>query len=409
MSTSLRPHHPTNAAPSHAMAMKDIAVPLDGSQNCHNTVAETHDMVAYPQIGGDVNACGVQDVGEGDDGGVQFGDFFFQNIPPEGSVDAAQSSVFEGFCFDDICDDGAWAAGVTAMGNAPEEDTENQIHLSAPQPFEFLLPEDATSTSGTAAVAEGTVTESAFDLGLGVAHPTRGIADVPSVSVPVSTEVLRRSAPLEANEMSGEAATRSSNSTKDTIATTSKMHFGIGNNSSSHGNGGSNVPVEGGGATKEVLNNVPAVSVGSLRQSLKLTDSSVCSTVGSTTTAVGAAPRVPRESVDDLLRRADQILSEGKLSDAAEGAATGGHEGNSNQSDTLFGAQVSHWLRRCVEVQESSLASVADLQLRMTQTMRMFSTHTGVSSALGQQYGKTPVVLTLPLVLTMMESLLEEG
>ncbi|EKF27397.1 hypothetical protein MOQ_008881 [Trypanosoma cruzi marinkellei] len=404
MSTPLRPHHATtNVAPPHGVAMNDIVAPPDGIQGCHNTTA-------YPQMGGDINVlCGVQAVGEGDDGGVHFDDFFFQNIPPEGNVDAAQSSVFEGFCFDDICDDGAWPAGVTAMGNGPEEDTENQSQLNAPQPFEFFLPEDATSTSGTAVVAEGTITEGAFDMGVGVAHPTRGVADVPSVPVPVSTEVLRRSAPREANEMSGEAANRPSNPTNDTIATTSKMHFGISNDSSSHSNGGGNLLVEGGDATKEVLNNVPAVPLGSLRQSLKLTDSSVCSTVGSTTTTVGAAPRVPRESVDDLLRRANQILSEGKLSDATEGAATGGHESNNNQSDTLFSAQVSHWLRRCVEVQESSLVAVADLQLRMTQTMRMFSTHTGISSALGQQYGKTPVVLTFPLVLTMMESLLEEG
>ncbi|ESL05293.1 hypothetical protein TRSC58_07065 [Trypanosoma rangeli SC58] len=354
-----------------------------------------------------MNACGGHQAGNVDDC-VSFSDFFFHSLSHEGGDDAAQPAVFEGFCFDDICGDGAWPASVMAVGPAPGDSAEKSNQPTTLPLFDFLLSEDATSTAMTDAVNRDPAEERTLRVESGVAHSNGGVNGGASAPLAVSTEVPRRPAPQETKNMLGETTVHFSSTTTDTTEAVSMAPADLGNYSTRRGSGGNNTPVDGTNVTKEAVNNVSSLPFGPLRQSLKLNDTSVSSAVESATTAVGVAPRVPRESVDKLLQRADCILSDGGPDDAVQDAADGGSERNGNQSDILFSAQVSHWLRRCVEVQEASLAAVADLQLQTTQTIRLFSAHSGLSSALGPQYSKTPVVLTLPLVLPLMESLLEE-
>ncbi|RNE99742.1 hypothetical protein TraAM80_08006 [Trypanosoma rangeli] len=407
MSTNSRTHETINAVPLHGAAASEVAVPLDGSENFQSITADAHDMLLCAQTERDMNACRGHQASNVDDC-VSFGDFFFHGLSPEGGGDAAQPAVFEGFCFDDICGDGAWPASAMAVGTTPGETAEESNHPTTLPLFDFLLSEDATSTAMTEAVNRDTEEERALRVESGVARPNSGVRGDASAPLAVSTEVPRRPAPQETKKVLGEITGHFSSTTTDITEAVSMAPADLGNHSTRRSSGGNNTPVEVTNVTKEVVNNVSSLPFGPLRQSLKLNDTSVSSAVESATTTVGAAPRVPRESVDKLLRRADYILSDGGPADAVQDAADGGSERNGNQSDILFSAQVSHWLRRCVEVQEASLAAVADLQLRTTQTIRLFSAHSGLSSALGPQYSRTPVVLTLPLVLPLMESLLEE-
>ncbi|RNF23631.1 uncharacterized protein Tco025E_02853 [Trypanosoma conorhini] len=408
MSTTSRPHHTANAGLLHGAVAAEVAAPLDGNHNFQGTAADAHDVLLCAPTEEDNNACGGRPAADGGDG-ASFGDFFFHSLPPAGGDDAAQPAVFEGFCFDDICGDGAWPTGGTAMDEAPGEAVEDGNQPRAPPPFDFLLSEDATSTRVAAAVGRGTGEEAVLDMeSAAMLHPNCGVADLTSAPVAVSAELPQQSAAEATKKLPGETAVHFPSTTTDTIEAACMAPVALGSLSTRQSNGGNDTSAEGATATTEVVNSAHSLPFGSLRQSLKLNDISVSSAAESAITAVGVAPRVPRESVDELLRRANRILSDGDSADAAQSSAEGGSARQSNQSDTLFSAQVSHWLRRCVEVQEASLAAVADLQLRTTNTMRLFSAHSGLSSALGPQYGKTPVVLTLPLVLPLMESLLEE-
>lgn len=413
MSTAFLNYQAANTNFAHNGPATVASTPAGGSCGFNNTAAELHDLPPFVQTNETGVDCEGQQCADNGGGDVPFGDLFFQSLLPEGGTDAVQPMEFEGFCFDNICGDGVWPTCGVAMDEPPQDSTADGNHHNTEQSFHFLLADDAMpSTSAGAAVVGGGGVATTGDAAMGetfgldstVAQPTSVVAD--AAAAPTSTAVGPQQ-PSTTHETSAAITDVTAHSfTADPIAVTPGPQVCASSNG-----GRSSVAHETGGVTGEAGRNVASVSLDQSRPSLRLNDTTV-SSIGSTAASGAAASRVPREGVEELLRRAEQILREGDVCGAAlnVGAepASGAHESSKNQSDTVFSAQVSHWLRRGAEVEESALATIADLQLRLTQTMRLFGAHTGLSSALGSQYATTPVVLTLPLALPLLSSLLEE-
>ncbi|ORC86396.1 uncharacterized protein TM35_000281120 [Trypanosoma theileri] len=378
-------------------------------------------------------------------GDVGFDDFFFHNLPPISSQDeAAHASAFEGFCFDDICGDGGWPT--TALvpnetsndGNGPSTtDVTNGItedHHNSTELFDFLLTNDTTggtdaSTAALTSMAHISSTRVEVDqtipnfIGVELnGNPAITPAPISAFSPPstngmttttaaTSFDGQKHSTVLETHERNTNAP-----SIPSTLNNMAGNHLPPNNVGNGHG-----VMCEETVSIQEPIKTIPTSPNLKSRGSLGVNDTSIASTAGSAGGAA-AVSRVPREGVEELLRRAERILHEDVNNEtkptAGDTSTSGDHEGinpnnnnnssNSNNPDSFFTAQVSHWLRRGAEVQENALSTVAELQLSLTQTMRLFGAHSGVSSALGPKYTATPVVLTLPLVVPMLQSLLEE-
>ncbi|KAH9584265.1 hypothetical protein LSM04_006117 [Trypanosoma melophagium] len=391
-------------------------------------------------------------------GDAGFDVFFFHNLPPIGSEDeAAHTSAFEGFCFDDICGDGGWPTPAIVNnetsndGNgATATDVTNIItdnHHNSAEIFDFLLANDKTggndpstisaSTSVPIAISTRVEVDQTISNFIGVelggnpaidpvpvfspSASTNGIITATTTTAAASLEGEKHFTVTEAHERKTNTA-NSLQSTQNKITGNNLPQNNIHNIHNGHA-----VMCEDARSIQEPVKTIPASPISKSRLSLGVNDTSIVSNTGS---AAGVS-RVPREGVEELLRRAERILSDGANNEThttADENSTAGYHGSSNPKnnnsnnnksnnnnnndntnpDSFFTAQVSHWLRRGAEVQENALSTVAELQLSLTQTLRLFSAHSGVSSALGPKYAATPVALTLPLVMPMLQLLLEE-
>ncbi|KEG12948.1 hypothetical protein DQ04_01311070 [Trypanosoma grayi] len=394
-------HHTANTTLPHGSDATDAHDPVGGNHICHDTVSEPHNALRRPQAEVAGNVPDGQHA-TGGDGEVSFGDFFFNNLPPGDGDDAMPSSAFDGFCFDNICDNGEWpSSGIEMCDTTRDGDTCGENRGVTPS-FDFLLPDDAATA--TAAVGS-TTTKDELDFDLTMAHSTDAV-------VSANTNITSVAAVADAKEQQNSTTCEASDVSMDIAALSSVNNSAAAKDVTGAGGSNNSVALDGGSIAHESLKGVAAPLV-SPRLSLGAKDISLLSG-GSAATATTATSRVPRDGVEELLRRAERILREANeaeaVRDVADVPAADGRPSSDSihQPDAFFSAQASHWLRRGAEVQESVLATVTDLQLRLTQTVRLFGAHSGLSSALGPKYAATPVVLTLPLVLPLLESLLAE-
>ncbi|KAG8341225.1 hypothetical protein ERJ75_001460200 [Trypanosoma vivax] len=356
-------------------------------------------------------------------------------------VGTEQAQTFDNFCFDFICSDREWPSGsVNLDGSVHKDDTISTPHIQT-QTFQFIMPDDQLNENQRVAPNSGFSLCNTVDekLWLSQDAPVAAITSVDDVKPNpehdspscegsrekamnhkdgyITTGVAATTNPVtppDRKEVLGNAERNRVGTTTITNSVTMNAYSGA-NAPSPHSNS-FNHSVDGDANLGKV--NPPQVSAPSSNE--RALDSSSSSML----TMPIASLRVPCEGIEELLRRAHHILVEstatcekvtsfrGSTLHSVAAHAHNQHMKGANvatdvSTDALFSAQISHWLRRGAEMNDCALTTVSDLQLQLTRTMQLFATHSTVSTLLGPQYSATPVVLTLPLAVSLLESLLK--